>query len=109
MLTWKMATDDSFMSGYNSSKIGARTNIYVTLQGSQTPGINENSLINSGKYQNHHQIFYATRSHPYPRTAYVTPLMHYLCDAIVRVTFNDAPDPQVLTLEVIGELSGKMV
>jgi hypothetical protein len=27
MLAWKLATDDSFMRGYNSSKIGARTNI----------------------------------------------------------------------------------
>jgi hypothetical protein len=31
MLAWKMATDDSFMRGYNSSKMGARTNIQVTL------------------------------------------------------------------------------
>ncbi|KAA6311696.1 MAG: hypothetical protein EZS28_056072, partial [Streblomastix strix] len=39
MLAWKMATDDSFMRGYNSSKMGARTNIQVTLQGSLTQGI----------------------------------------------------------------------
>jgi hypothetical protein len=31
MLAWKMATDDSFMRGYNSSKMGARTNIQVIL------------------------------------------------------------------------------
>ncbi|KAA6371916.1 MAG: hypothetical protein EZS28_032558 [Streblomastix strix] len=109
MLAWKMATDDSFMRGYNSSKMGARTNIQVTLQGSLTPGINENSLLNPGENQNNLQIFCATRSHPNPRTAQITPLMHYLCDAIVRVTFDDAPDPQVLTLEVIGELGGTMV
>ncbi|KAA6380349.1 MAG: hypothetical protein EZS28_024122 [Streblomastix strix] len=109
MLAWKMATDDSFMRGYNSSKMGARTNIQVTLQGSLTPGINENSLLNPGENQNNHQIFCATRSHPIPRTAQITPLMHYLCDAIVRVTFDDAPDPQVLTLEVIGEIGGTMV
>jgi hypothetical protein len=29
MLAWKLATDDSFMRGYNSSKIGTRTNIEV--------------------------------------------------------------------------------
>ncbi|KAA6384304.1 MAG: hypothetical protein EZS28_020170 [Streblomastix strix] len=109
MLAWKMATDDSFMRGYNSSKMGARTNIQVTLQESLTPGINENSLFNPGENQNNHQIFCATRSHPIPRTAQITPLMHYLCDAIVRVTFDDAPDPQVLTLEVIGEIGGTMV
>ncbi|KAA6386189.1 MAG: hypothetical protein EZS28_018287 [Streblomastix strix] len=39
----------------------------------------------------------------------ITPLMHYLCDAIVSVTFDDAPDPQVLTLEVIGEIGGTIV
>ncbi|KAA6362475.1 MAG: hypothetical protein EZS28_041999, partial [Streblomastix strix] len=38
----------------------------------------------------------------------ITPLMPYLCDAIIKVTFDDAPDPQVLTLEVIGELGGTM-
>jgi hypothetical protein len=27
MLAWKLATDDSFMRDYNSSRIGARTNI----------------------------------------------------------------------------------
>ncbi|KAA6402968.1 MAG: hypothetical protein EZS28_001510 [Streblomastix strix] len=109
MLAWKMATDDSFMRGYNSSKMGARTNIQVTLQGSLTPGINESSLINPGENQNNHLTFCGTRCHHNPRTAQITPLMHYLCDAIVRVTFDDAPDPQVLTLEVIGELGGTMV
>ncbi|KAA6398199.1 MAG: hypothetical protein EZS28_006278 [Streblomastix strix] len=109
MLVWKMATDDSFMRGYNSSKTGTRTNIQVSLQGSLTPVINENSLINAEKNQYNHQIFCATRSHPNPRTAQITPLMHYLCDAIVRVTFDDAPDPQVLTLEIIGELGVTMV
>ncbi|KAA6394100.1 MAG: hypothetical protein EZS28_010375 [Streblomastix strix] len=62
ILAWKMATDNSFMRGYNSSKIGGRSNIQVILQGSLTP-----------------------------------------------VTFDDAPDPQVLTLDVIGELGGAMV
>ncbi|KAA6392735.1 MAG: hypothetical protein EZS28_011740 [Streblomastix strix] len=109
MLAWKMATDDSFMRGYNSSKMGARTNIQVTLQGSLTPGINESSLINPGENQNNHLTFCGTRCHPNPRTAQITPLMHYLCDAIVRVTFDDASDPQVLTLEVIGEMGGTMV
>ncbi|KAA6369287.1 MAG: hypothetical protein EZS28_035186, partial [Streblomastix strix] len=109
MLAWKMATDDSFRRGYNSSKMGARTNIQVTLHGSLTPGINENSLFNPGENQNNHQIFCATRSHPISRTAQITALMHYLCDAIVRVTFDDAPDPQVLILEVIGEIGGTMV
>ncbi|KAA6375088.1 MAG: hypothetical protein EZS28_029386 [Streblomastix strix] len=41
----QMATDDSFMRGYNSSKMGARTNIQVTLQGNLTPGIVDSELI----------------------------------------------------------------
>ncbi|KAA6397525.1 MAG: hypothetical protein EZS28_006945 [Streblomastix strix] len=109
MLVWKMATDDSFMKGYNSSKMGARTNIQVSLQGNLIPGINESTLINPGENQNNHLTFWGTRSHPNPRQAQITPLMHYLCDAIVRVTFDDAPDPQVLTLEVNGEIGGTMV
>ncbi|KAA6356059.1 MAG: hypothetical protein EZS28_048414 [Streblomastix strix] len=67
MLVKKIATDDSFTRGYNSSKIGARINIQLT------------------------------------------PLKHYFCDAIVRVTFDVAPDPQVLTLEVIGEIGATMI
>ncbi|KAA6364311.1 MAG: hypothetical protein EZS28_040162, partial [Streblomastix strix] len=73
MLAWKMATDDSFMRGYNSSKMGARTNIQVTLQGSLTSGVNENSQLNQAENQNNHQIFCATRNHSYPRTAQITP------------------------------------
>ncbi|KAA6397126.1 MAG: hypothetical protein EZS28_007346 [Streblomastix strix] len=47
----------------------------------------------------------------YPDTVEVglTPNTHYLCDAIVRIMFNDNPDPQVLSLEVIGEMGGSMV
>ncbi|KAA6310120.1 MAG: hypothetical protein EZS28_056371 [Streblomastix strix] len=39
----------------------------------------------------------------------LTPLMHYLCDGIVRVLFDDNPDPQVLSMEVIGEIGGSIV
>ncbi|KAA6375544.1 MAG: hypothetical protein EZS28_028931, partial [Streblomastix strix] len=31
MLAWKLATDDSFMRGYNSTRIGARTDIQLIL------------------------------------------------------------------------------
>ncbi|KAA6377221.1 MAG: hypothetical protein EZS28_027254 [Streblomastix strix] len=104
-----MASDDSFMRGYNSSKMRARTNIQVSLQGSLTPGINENSLLNPEENQNNHQIFCAKQNHPILRITQITPLMHYLCDATVRLTFDDASDPQVLTLEVVSELIGTMV
>ncbi|KAA6360914.1 MAG: hypothetical protein EZS28_043559 [Streblomastix strix] len=70
MLAWKLATDDSFMRRYNSSKIGSRTNIQVQLG--------------------------------------VTPVEN-ICDSIVPIMFDDNPDPQVLTLEVIGEIGGSAI
>ncbi|KAA6308772.1 MAG: hypothetical protein EZS28_056627, partial [Streblomastix strix] len=111
MLAWKMATDDSFMRGYNSTKMGARTNIQVTLQGSITQGIVDNSQILDAvpvtqDDQNNLLQFIATRAYPTPTNAQITPLMHYLCDAIIRFAFNDAPDPQVLNFEIIGEVCG---
>ncbi|KAA6398809.1 MAG: hypothetical protein EZS28_005664 [Streblomastix strix] len=69
MLIWKIATDDSFMRGYNSSKISIST----------------------------------------PTNAQISPQMLYICDATVRFTFVDAPDPQVLNFEIIGEIGGTMV
>ncbi|KAA6355531.1 MAG: hypothetical protein EZS28_048942 [Streblomastix strix] len=38
-----------------------------------------------------------------------TPMLHFLCDAIIRVMFDDNPEPQVLNLEVIGEIGGSMI
>ncbi|KAA6353986.1 MAG: hypothetical protein EZS28_050487 [Streblomastix strix] len=109
MLAWKMVTDDSLMRGYNSSKTGPRTNIQVTLQGILISGINESTLINPRENQNNHLTFCGTRIYPDQRQAQITPLMHYLCDAIVRVTFVDTHYSQVLTFEVIKELGGTMV
>ncbi|KAA6375769.1 MAG: hypothetical protein EZS28_028703 [Streblomastix strix] len=111
MLAWKMATDDSFMRGYNSSKMGARTNIQVTLQGSLTQGIvdSEDIKLTPDENQNNLLQFVATRAYPTPTNAQITPQMHYLCDAIIRFTFDDAPDPQVLNFEIIGEIGGTMV
>ncbi|KAA6373053.1 MAG: hypothetical protein EZS28_031419, partial [Streblomastix strix] len=109
MLAWKMATDDSFMRGYNSSKMGAITNIQVTLQGNLTPGIVDNSLISEDDNQNNLQTFVATRTYPTPTRAQITPQMHYLCDAIIRFSFDVATDPQVLNFEIIVEIGGTMV
>ncbi|KAA6379543.1 MAG: hypothetical protein EZS28_024930 [Streblomastix strix] len=44
-----------------------------------------------------------------PLQVNLTPLMHYLCEAVVRIMIYDAPDPQVLSLEVIGKLGGQVV
>ncbi|KAA6402650.1 MAG: hypothetical protein EZS28_001828 [Streblomastix strix] len=110
MLAWKLETDDSFMRGYNSSKMGARTNIQVTLQGNLTTGIVDSSLIMDAVQDNQINLveFFATRAYPTPTNAQITPQMHYLCVAIIRFTFDDAPDPQVLNFEIIGEIGGTM-
>ncbi|KAA6367837.1 MAG: hypothetical protein EZS28_036636 [Streblomastix strix] len=94
MLAWKIATDDSFMRGYNSSKIGARTNIQVSLTGTITQGIVDNELIrvNAEENQNNLISFIATRSFPTP-----------------TFIFDDAPDPQVLNFEINGEVGGTMI
>ncbi|KAA6391851.1 MAG: hypothetical protein EZS28_012616 [Streblomastix strix] len=77
MLAWKLAADDSFMRGYNSSKIGVRTNIY--------------------------------KCYPNNKNVKLTLLTHYLCEGIVIIMFDDNSDPQVLSLEVIGEIGGSAI
>ncbi|KAA6359745.1 MAG: hypothetical protein EZS28_044728, partial [Streblomastix strix] len=111
LLAWKMATDDSFMRRYNASKMGARTNIQVSLSGSLTEGIVGTELIKraADENQNNVQTFVVTRVYPTPTYAQITPQMHYLCDAIIRFTFDDAPDQQVLNFEIIGEVCGTMI
>ncbi|KAA6371837.1 MAG: hypothetical protein EZS28_032637 [Streblomastix strix] len=109
MLAWKLATDDSFMRGYNSSKISARTNIQVILNGNLVREINETMDINNAQKQNIFAEFSGTRAYPDPVEVGLTPITHYLCDAIVRIMFDDNPDPQVLSMEVIGEMGGSMI
>ncbi|KAA6390295.1 MAG: hypothetical protein EZS28_014178 [Streblomastix strix] len=104
MLAWKMATDDSFMRGYNSSKIGARTNIQVILNGNLTKGIVDTTQLSPSQNQNDFNHFIGMRSYPDPHQVALTPIMHYLCDAFIRITFDDNPDPQVLSMDVIGEI-----
>ncbi|KAA6360142.1 MAG: hypothetical protein EZS28_044331 [Streblomastix strix] len=111
MHAWKKATDNSFMSGYNASKMGTRTNIQVSLTGSLTEGIVGTELIKftAKENQNNLILFIAARAYPTPTYAQLTPQMHYLCDAIIRFTFDDAPDPQVLNFEIIGKVGGTMI
>ncbi|KAA6390734.1 MAG: hypothetical protein EZS28_013740 [Streblomastix strix] len=96
----QMETDDSFMRGNSASKISARTNIQVFPIGTLTQGIIDNELIrlNADQNQNNLISFIATRSYPTPTYALITPQMQYLCDSIIRFTFDDAPDPQVFKL-----------
>ncbi|KAA6390326.1 MAG: hypothetical protein EZS28_014150 [Streblomastix strix] len=110
MLAWKLATDDSFMRGYNSSKIGARTNIQVQIGLTPVENICGDDLIRPPNVdQNDFKYFTATRCYPNIKNVKLTPLTHYLCDGIVRIMFDDNPDPQVLTLEVIGEIGGSAI
>ncbi|KAA6395203.1 MAG: hypothetical protein EZS28_009271 [Streblomastix strix] len=109
MLARKMATGDSFMRGYNSSKIGARTNIQVILNGNLTKGIIDTTQLNPAQNQNDFKRFIGMRSYPDPHQVALTPIMHYLCDALTRVTFYDNPDPQVLSIDVIGEIGGSSI
>ncbi|KAA6370426.1 MAG: hypothetical protein EZS28_034047, partial [Streblomastix strix] len=106
MLAWKLATDDLFMRGFNSSKMGSRTNVQVILQGNLTKGIIDTSNINPLQNQNDFKQFIGTRAYPDPTKASITPMMHYLCDAFVRIIFDDSAMPQVLNIDVIGELAG---
>ncbi|KAA6385163.1 MAG: hypothetical protein EZS28_019308, partial [Streblomastix strix] len=109
MLAWKLATDDSFMRGFNSSKMGSRTNVQVILQGNLTKGIIDTSNVSPSQNQNDFKQFIGTRAYPDPTKASITPIMHYLCDAFVRIIFDDSTMPQVLNIDVIGELAGEAI
>ncbi|KAA6373264.1 MAG: hypothetical protein EZS28_031211 [Streblomastix strix] len=56
--------------------------------------------------QNDFKQFIGTRAYPDPTKASITPVMHYLRDAFVRIIFDDSSMPQVLNIDVIGELAG---
>ncbi|KAA6395989.1 MAG: hypothetical protein EZS28_008480, partial [Streblomastix strix] len=69
-----MATDDSFMRGYNASKMGARTNIQVSLSGFLTEGIVGTEMIKLTAEENQNNLisFIATRAYPTPTYAQIT-------------------------------------
>ncbi|KAA6395378.1 MAG: hypothetical protein EZS28_009096 [Streblomastix strix] len=105
MLAWKLATDDSFMRGFNSSNLGSRTNVQVILQGNLTKGIIDTTNIYPSQNQNDFKQFIGTRAYPDPNKSSITSMMHYLFDALVRIIFDDSSMPQVLNIDVIGELA----
>ncbi|KAA6389613.1 MAG: hypothetical protein EZS28_014859 [Streblomastix strix] len=55
------------------------------------------------------KVFYPNRCYPNIKNAKLTPIIHYLCDGIVRIMFDDNPDPQVLSIEDIGEIGGSAI
>ncbi|KAA6362254.1 MAG: hypothetical protein EZS28_042219 [Streblomastix strix] len=106
MLAQKLFTDDSFMRGFNSSKIGSRTKIQVIIYGNLTKGIIDTANINPSQNKNDFKQFIGTRAYSDPTKASITPMMPYLCDAFVRIIFDDSSMPLVLNIDVIGELAG---
>ncbi|KAA6387602.1 MAG: hypothetical protein EZS28_016871 [Streblomastix strix] len=79
------------------------------MHGNLVRGINETKHIKLDQKQNNFVEFCGTRAYPDPVEVGLTPITHYLCDAIVYIMFDDKPDPQVLSLEVAGEMWGSMV
>ncbi|KAA6381907.1 MAG: hypothetical protein EZS28_022566 [Streblomastix strix] len=109
MLAWKMATDESFKSGYNSSKNCIWTSIQVILNGYLTKGIIDTIQLNPSQNQNDFKQFIGMRSYPDPHQLAQTPIIYYLCDVFIRITFDDNPDPQVLSMDIIGEIGGSSI
>ncbi|KAA6402001.1 MAG: hypothetical protein EZS28_002471 [Streblomastix strix] len=97
MLAWKLATDDSFIRGYNNTRIGIVDNYKI----------GDDNLIPEN--QNTLAEFMGTRSYPMCWQTGQTPMLHFLCDSIIRIMFDDNPEQQVLNLEVIGEIGGSMI
>ncbi|KAA6385177.1 MAG: hypothetical protein EZS28_019293 [Streblomastix strix] len=62
-----------------------------------------------GNNQNDFKQFIAMRSYSDPHQVALTPIMHYLCDTFIRITFDDNRDPQVLSMDVIGEIGGSSI
>ncbi|KAA6393852.1 MAG: hypothetical protein EZS28_010620 [Streblomastix strix] len=109
MLAWKMATDESFKSGYNSSKKCIWTSIQVILNGYMTKGIIDTIYINPSQNQNDFKQFVGMRCYPDPHQLAQTPIMNYQCYAFIRITFDDNPDPQVLSMDDIQEIGGSSI
>ncbi|KAA6397353.1 MAG: hypothetical protein EZS28_007125 [Streblomastix strix] len=105
-LAWKLATDDSFMRDYISSKTGSRINIQVILKGNLTEGIIDTTNISPSQNQNNLKLFIRTSPYPDPTNVSITPMMHYLCDAFIRIIFDDSSMQQVQNIDVIGVLAG---
>ncbi|KAA6380967.1 MAG: hypothetical protein EZS28_023504, partial [Streblomastix strix] len=84
MLAWKLATDDPFMRGYNSSKIGSKTNIQVQIGFTPVNNICTDEMIRPADIdQNDFKYFTSTRCYPNIKNVKLTPITLYLCDGIV--------------------------
>ncbi|KAA6383835.1 MAG: hypothetical protein EZS28_020637 [Streblomastix strix] len=86
--------------------------IYIQVQLCITPVDNicaDDSIRPADVDQNNHKYFTSSRYYPNIENVKLIPQTHYLCDGIVCIMFDDNPDPQLLTLEVIGEIIGSAI
>ncbi|KAA6402063.1 MAG: hypothetical protein EZS28_002411 [Streblomastix strix] len=85
----------------------------ITLLDDSDPPVNNFKVLDTDpattENQNNFAGFIGTRSYPISTQIAQTPLVHLLRDSNVRIMFDDAPESQVLNLEVIGEISGSMI
>ncbi|KAA6367641.1 MAG: hypothetical protein EZS28_036832 [Streblomastix strix] len=114
MQAYKLATDDSFMRGHNSTRIEARTNIQMILHYNLEDGIIDyfktlDADTTNRENQNNFAEYIGTRSYPISKQIALTPLVHFLCDSIVRIMFDDAFVRQILNLKDNGEVGGSMI
>ncbi|KAA6381168.1 MAG: hypothetical protein EZS28_023305 [Streblomastix strix] len=76
-------------------------------------GIVDNHRINDDtihpENQNTLAGFIGTRSYSMSWQVGKTPVFHFLRDAVLGIMFDDNPEPQVLNLEVIGEIGSSMI
>ncbi|KAA6404412.1 MAG: hypothetical protein EZS28_000071 [Streblomastix strix] len=79
--------------------------IVYLLAGEDSNGL-EQQRYNVRINQNNFKQFIGTGAYPDPTKASITTMMHYLCDAFVRIIFDDSSIPQILNIDVIGELAG---
>ncbi|KAA6386060.1 MAG: hypothetical protein EZS28_018414 [Streblomastix strix] len=113
MLAWKLANDDAFMRGHNSTRSDARTNFQTILNTQLITGIVDNYKIDDDNLlpENRNTLagFMGTRSYPMCWQTRQTPMLHFLCDITIRIMFDDNPESQGLNFEVIGEIGGSMI
>ncbi|KAA6374160.1 MAG: hypothetical protein EZS28_030315 [Streblomastix strix] len=85
------------------------SNIQVILLGNLTKGIIDTTTTNQFQKYNDLNKFNAMKRYLDPSKVNITHMTHYLCDAFVRFTFDDNPDPLVLNIVIIGELGGSSI
>ncbi|KAA6363751.1 MAG: hypothetical protein EZS28_040722 [Streblomastix strix] len=102
--------DDRFPIRFESTE---KPDIITLLDDDAEPASEKFSILDTDpatrENQNNFAGFIGTRSYHISTQIAQTPLVHFLFDQIVRIMFNDAPELQILNLEVIGEISSSLI